>query len=188
MLISLSGKLGVGKDAVAAMIIKHSPTFKAKAFAYKLKEIVVLLTSCTIEDTMTQKGKNKFIPEFDMTIGQMLQKIGTDVMREGFHKNVWINALMMEIDKAPGDYVITDCRFMNEAMAIKDAGGYIWRIERPINPIRNNSTRDMTHPSECEMDDYDGFDMVINNDTDLVKLESKVIYALNDVLRAEIIA
>jgi len=183
IIIGVSGKLGSGKDSVANLIKKYNHKIQQKAFAYKLKEIVSILTSCPIEDTMTQEGKNKFIPEFDMTIGQMLQQLGTNVLREGFNKNVWINALLIELKKIEGDYIITDCRFKNEAAAIKNAGGYLIRIERPINPIAANSNRDLTHPSETDLDDYTEFDVVIQNDSDLISLETKVIAAYSEILK-----
>jgi hypothetical protein len=175
MIIGISGKLGSGKDTVANTIKKIDPTFQTKAYAYKLKQIVSILTSCPIEHTMSQEGKNSYVPEFDMTIGQMLQKLGTNVMREGFNENVWINALMIELNKIEGNYIVTDCRFKNEAEAIKKAGGILIRVERPVNPIAANSNRDLTHPSETDLDDYAGFDHIILNDSDLQGLNNKVV-------------
>ena len=174
MIIGISGKLGSGKDTVANLIKENHPTFQNRAFAFKLKQIVSLLTSCPIEDTMTQEGKNTYVPEFELTIGEMLQQLGTNVLREGFDLNIWIKALMIEIDRQPGDYIITDCRFKNEAEAVKNAGGLLIRVNRPNNPIAENSNRDLNHPSETDLDDYTGFDIVINNDSDLNSLKSKV--------------
>lgn len=182
MIVGISGKLGSGKDTVANAIKKIDPSFQTKAYAYKLKQIVSILTSCPIEDTMTQEGKNKYIQEFDMTIGQMLQKLGTNVLRDGFNQNVWINALMIELNKIEGNYIVTDCRFKNEAEAIKQAGGILIRVERPINPIAANSNRDLTHPSEVDLDDYTGFDYVIQNDSDLNSLQDKVKSLITSLL------
>jgi len=127
---------------------------------------------------MTQAGKNKHVDAFDMTIGQMLQKIGTDTLRNHFNENVWVNALLSELNKNPGNYIITDCRFKNEAQAVKDAGGFLIRVNRPINPIAKNSNRDLSHPSETDLDDYTGFDVIIQNDSDLNSLNVKVIGAI----------
>lgn len=182
IIIGISGKLGSGKDTVANIIKATDPTFQSKAYAYKLKQIVSILTSCSIEDTMTQEGKNTYIPEFELTIGQMLQQLGTNVLREGFNKNVWINALMLELSKSKGNYIITDCRFKNEADAIKNAGGFLIRVNRPDNPIARNSNRDLSHPSETDMDDYTGFDAVIENDADLESLENKVKELISSIL------
>lgn len=108
-----------------------------------------------------------------MTVRQFLQELGTDALRDNFHPNTWVNALMCEY---PSEYnwVITDTRFVNEAEAIKKAGGIVIRIDRPgftpINP----------HPSETSLDDWD-FDYKIVNDMDISNL-SKIV---GDILRKE---
>lgn len=175
MIIGISGKLGSGKNTVASVISQLDSSFIEKAFAYKLKQIVAVLASCPIEDTMTQEGKNTFVEGFNLTIGEMLQKVGTNALRDHFNENVWINALLIELRKAEGNYIITDCRFKNEAKAIKDAGGILIRVERPVNPIAEKSNRDLTHASEVDLDDYDGFDHVIINDGDLQSLQDKIV-------------
>lgn len=68
-------------------------------------------------------------------------------------------------------WVITDCRFSNEANAIKRVGGVLVRINRPNNRPTNN------HPSEVSLDDYE-FDYILNNNTDIEGLERKVSYML----------
>lgn len=185
MIIGLSGKIGSGKSTVANMIKKCDNSFIEKSFAYKLKQIVQILTSCDMEDTMTQAGKNIYIDDFEMTIGQMLQQLGTNVLREGFNKSVWIKALLIELNKQPGNYIISDCRFKNEAKAIQDAGGILIRINRPNNPVAENSTRDLNHPSEIDMDDYTNFDYIINSDSDLMTLETKVIAAYSEIVKKQ---
>lgn len=140
--------------------------------------MTALLASVPIETTMTQEGKNTYVEAYGMTIGEMLQKIGTNALRDNFHKNVWINALAIEIQKNPGNYIITDCRFKNEAQAIKDMGGILVRIERPVNPIAENSGRDLKHPSEVDLDDYEGFDHVIINDGTVEQLHDKALGVL----------
>ena len=70
------------------------------------------------------------------------------------------------VDEYP-NWVITDCRFKNEAEAVKLKGGFIVRVNRPgVNPINN-------HDSEVELDNYH-FDYVINNDGSLYDLRNKV--------------
>ena len=187
ILIGISGKLGTGKDSIAFILKRIDPTFQIRAYAYKLKQIVSLLTSCPMEQTMTQEGKNIYIEEFGLTIGQMQQQIGTNVMRTHFDEGVWIKALMMELKRNPGNYIVTDCRFKNEADAIKSAGGFVIRIERPDNPVARNSTRDLNHASETEMDTYERFDQVILNDCTLADLERKVRIAYNEIVTSHMI-
>lgn len=116
-----------------------------------------------------------------MTVRQFLQELGTDTLRDGLHPNTWVNALMAdyvaigdillegevrkvrEEDLIYPNWVITDTRFPNEAQAIKKAGGFIIRVDRPgVNAIN-------AHPSETALDDW-GFDYRIGNASDLTSL------------------
>ena len=90
------------------------------------------------------------------------------------------------------NWIITDVRFPNEAQAIKDRGGILIRINRrqvtnncsqhsdglwytsehgeaesEVTPVYAN--RKNEHLSETALDDYDGFDYVIENDSDSVQ-------------------
>jgi hypothetical protein len=175
MLIGISGKIGSGKDTLAGMIKAEDPSYELKSFAYKLKQIVALLAGVPIEDTMTQEGKNIFIPEFNKTVGEMLQVIGTKSLRAGFDDNVWIKTLFADYrsntsSAAPGspdypypNWVITDVRFKNEARYIKSMGGILVRLDGDPAGIRAASTRDMTHPSEIDLDDFEDFDITYYN-------------------------
>ena len=188
LIIAISGRLGSGKDLVAEIIKKRSNLeFKQTAFAKKLKEIVALLASVPYETTLTQEGKNIYIKEYDKTIGEMLQLVGTNAMRDNFDKNVWINACMLEMKNIPGNYVITDCRFDNEADAIKNAGGIVIRVNRPINPVAEASGRDLTHASETGLDNYSGFDYIINNTGTLEDLYHQVdsVLSMIGILRTD---
>lgn len=70
------------------------------------------------------------------------------------------------IDEYP-NWAITDCRFRNEADAVKVKGGFVIRVNRPgVKPINN-------HDSEVDLDNYH-FDYIINNDGTLSDLKDKV--------------
>jgi dephospho-CoA kinase len=86
-LLGVSGKIGSGKDHCTKLICKYF-SFNQMSYGLKLKQVVALLTSSTLEECISHVGKNKYIEEFDLTIGQMQQKIGTDVMRTYFDENV----------------------------------------------------------------------------------------------------
>tara|TARA_R100001244_G_scaffold120565_1_gene90177 strand:- start:2776 stop:3039 length:264 start_codon:yes stop_codon:yes gene_type:complete len=51
--------------------------------------------------------------------------------------------------------IVPDVRFPNEADAIKQAGGKVIRLTR--------SPHDDQHESETALDDYEGFDHVLDN-------------------------
>lgn len=105
---------------------KNSP-FKIKKFAAKLKTIASLLTGIPVEKFEDQEFKKTYLSEEwntdftevedkyagRMTVRELLQKLGTEAMRNGLHENVWCNALF-------SDYSVQiDDDFLN--MSVEDA-------------------------------------------------------------------
>ena len=192
MLIGVSGKIGSGKNTAANLFAKHASLLDSKQivhkyFAFKLKQIVEILTGIKMSQSFvdnyfsngitdfTTDDKNIYIDSFQLTIGQLLQQIGTETFRDHFRKTVWVDSLFNDYDqfeKRNSIWIITDCRFTNEAEKIKELGGALIRINRP--QIENSTTRDTQHPSEIALDHYKGFDYIIENDGDMDSLEEKV--------------
>lgn len=249
-LISISGKIGSGKDTVGAIIqtlchldkmdITYHPEtvmtcwqkhfsgntyygdWQIKKFAKKLKEVVALLTGCSVEQLESQEFKTKELgkegdwyrgilttannevvftriptdvvhaPPFPnnvigkYTYREMLQRIGTEAMRNQIHENVWVNALFSDYKGELGGagmteydlttiypkWIITDCRFPNETKAIKERNGILIRVKR-TQFLKVDSLATHEHPSETALDDYK-FDHVIDNDGTLEELVEKV--------------
>lgn len=198
LIIGVSGKIGSGKSTTAEMIAEIA--FKMNyncthqhCFADKLRECVELLTEVKMTEdnslpfanhvrNYTQEQKNILVPEWGMTIGHMLQIMGTECMRDNFHKDTWVLSCMTRVKNSIADViVIPDVRFINEANAIKEAGGILIRLEGDPAGVRANSTRDLNHQSEIELDEYDKFDYVIQNKFGLSELE----LSLTAILSAE---
>lgn len=124
-LISISGKMGSGKDT-AGKIIQNlleenvGPHWDIKKFASGVKEVASLLLGIDVEQFENQEFKKAYLPECwnthkavftdradfhgwevksnRMTVREFLQKLGTDAMRDGLHENVWVNKLMKEYE------------------------------------------------------------------------------------------
>lgn len=182
IIFAISGKLMSGKDTVAMMIAarlgKDYMIFK-QAFAYKIKLIVGMLTGEQMTEIAgtgyhnvvadyTQEQKQKHFPQWNMTLGTMLQKIGTEVMRDNFDSDVWAKALMQDLTTTNTEgspkiiHIVTDLRFQNEASYMKRFNeAVLIRINRDID--RSGTGRDINHISETDLDNYDGFDHTINN-------------------------
>lgn len=125
MIISISGKIGSGKDTVADIIKSATPYYdwKVKKFAGKLKEVASLITGIPTEAFEDQEFKktnlgtewNRDVTEFietgviqfhkdvPMSVRELLQYLGTDAMRNHLHQNVWVNALLC-------DYTFEGCK------------------------------------------------------------------------------
>lgn len=116
----------------------------------------------------------------EYTYRDVLQKLGTDLLRNQLHENVWVNALFSKY-KAIGDYpifegdkyikdeyvypnwIISDCRFPNEAQAIKERNGIIIRVQRNQDLEKFESMK-VKHISETALDTYK-FDYIIDNNS-----------------------
>ena len=179
MIIGISGKLGSGKDTFASILVEElNYNVEIKKFADNLKQIVSILSGRPLEDMYSVEGKNIFIEEFNMSVGSMQQKIGTEALRDNFDINVWVKSLFTTYsdDKT---WIITDARFENEADYIKKMGGILIRIEGDPAKVRENSTRDLTHASETSLDNY-AFDLYIHNDGTLDDLRDKVKFVIQN--------
>ncbi|GAC1605784.1 MAG: hypothetical protein NVS3B25_35130 [Hymenobacter sp.] len=171
-IIALSGKRGSGKDTVAKMLQQLAPWgfFKPASFAGKLKEFAKQLTGHG--DVYSQQGKATVLPEWGMSVGELLQRLGTDAIRNGLHENAWVLACFADMRKDQ-HYLLTDCRFPNELAAIRARGGVVIRVEGDPLHQQGDGTRDDQHPSECALDDA-RFDWIIDNDGTLDELKAKV--------------
>lgn len=109
MIIGLIGKSMSGKDTAANLMKTYFNTtalqnFKAywevKHFAYKLKEIAAILSNLGVHEFLTETGKLSACPDYlnfdgeTLTLRDFLQKLGTEIFRENFHEDIWVNALM----------------------------------------------------------------------------------------------
>lgn len=110
--------------------------------------------SLSTED-LEKLGIQSHKPGF-MTAREVLQFVGTDIFRR-MYEPVWVKLLMNKIKAdSPLVAVIADCRFDNEAQAVKDEGGTIVRLTR--RPTRDN------HASEDGFKEFSDFDLVLDNE------------------------
>lgn len=124
-IISISGKMGSGKDT-AGEIIKNlleenvGPSWDIRKFANGVKEVASLILGIDVLQFENQEFKNSYLPECwnthkavftdrsdfhgwevetnRMTVREFLQKLGTEAMRNGLHEDVWVNKLIREYD------------------------------------------------------------------------------------------
>jgi hypothetical protein len=174
MIIGLSGYARSGKDTVAGMLIGlHG--YENCAFAEPIRKAVYALNPMVKDFGYTLKGAvdaygwdvaKTMFPE----IRRLLQAFGTEVGRELFDEDFWVNQAFKGLN-VHSQVVFTDVRFPNEAARIKLYGGQVWRITRlGVGPINN-------HKSETALDNWD-FDRTITNDADLQTLQDRINEAL----------
>jgi hypothetical protein len=89
-----------------------------------------------------------------MSAREVLQFVGTEIFRK-MHGSVWIDIVINAVKAdQPEIAVIADCRFDNEAIAIKENGGILIGLSRRIS--------EDSHSSENSLN-YSLCDIVINN-------------------------
>jgi hypothetical protein len=129
-------------------------------FADVLKSVCITLTG--IEDQYSREGKNTLIPELGMTVGELQQRVGTEVGR-AIHPDIWVHALFKGWNRYPNEHwIITDMRFPNEAHAVRSRGGFLIRIDGSHTGPQG---RDPNHTSETALDDWTDWDYRFDNST-----------------------
>lgn len=259
-LIGISGKAQVGKNTVAGIIqyltakepfkvslekylnsswlhTSENNNWQVKSFAYKLKQVVSLLTGIPVGDLEKEEVKQMRLSDWVVwklswldnygggidlfsdeasalreqqkridegcfyvnsekvvpTVRLMLQLIGTDLLRNQLHPDVWVNALfsdytekysnnpwyddkdifsVSELDELLHEpqypnWLIPDTRFPNEYSAIEYRQGIVVRVERA--GLKSQSV----HISETALDGH-AFAYTLFNDKDIPYLVRQV--------------
>lgn len=170
-IIGIHGRIGSGKSTLTNMLVQllneDGVLSEERYFAAPLKQIAEILFGI---GGYTQEEKNVYLPEWGMTVGEALQKIGTEVMRNNFDENVWVKAAMKQLH-SDYVYIFSDVRFPNEADAIKERGGILIKLKGDPAKVRKNTSRDVKHASETALDNYEGWDLVFDNSGTILKLK-----------------
>jgi len=203
-IIGIVGFIGSGKDTVADYLVNFHG-FRRESFANSLKDAVSTVFGW---DRELLEGRTKQSREWretrdewwtnrlkkDITPRYVLQYWGTEVVRKGFHDDMWVASLENRLRSSTDDIVITDCRFPNEIKAIRAAGGKVVRIKRGAEPkwfdkavsMNKGPSRNMNwalskqkieklkvHASETAWVGQK-FDIVLNNDGTLDELYNQI--------------
>lgn len=145
ILVGLIGYKQSGKDTCADYLVEKYG-FHKYAFAEPVKQVCKImfqLDSQQLQDA-TQKEEND--SRWDMTPRQMMQQVGTDMVRHYWGENFWVRCMEMRVGKEKKDrVVVSDVRFQNEADWIKQNHGILVRIVDSTQSIHMDP-----HPSEVE--------------------------------------
>lgn len=186
-----------GKDTFAELLAEQLVgKVERHALADKLRLITEIVSGIKMSTThkinkpfcneirnYTQDQKNIVIKQFNKTIGETLQLVGTDLFRDNYDTDIWVKSFFNEelYEKLNNGKIIIvpDVRFVNEADFILQEGGYLIRLEGDPMGVRENSLRDLNHISETDLDDYTKFDKIIYNDKKDIEILKKVV---NDLI------
>ncbi len=154
--IALVGKQGAGKSSVAqALIAQHG--FLRMSWAEPVRQIFEMAYG-QIVDYAAMKAQLYEVTLFNGTTAlrsgrELLQRIGTDAMRDQVDQNFWIKAGVSRIWR--DQMVNDDTRFVNEATALRQRGWIIVRVvaSEDIRKLRiGQGFVDGGHASEVEQE------------------------------------
>ena len=188
MIIGITGLIGSGKGTVAD-ILQNNHGFIKVSFADSLKDCVsvvfgwdrALLEGDTDESRAWREQRDPWwagrLGYADLTPRWVLQMWGTEVCREGFHKDIWIASMEKKLSDYSKNYVIPDTRFPNEIDMIQRMDGQVWCVKRGTEPawvgryLRTKKPPVDIHPSEWEWL-TSKFDLTVYNNGTIATLEN----------------
>lgn len=104
------------------------------------------------------------------TARELMQVVGTDILRRYVRDDIWVVLLFSRIKEMPGNVIVTDVRFQNERDALKKAGAKLVLIKRPSVTKKDN------HISENDLGKDSEYDAIIlNDDISIGQLRSEVL-------------
>jgi len=142
MIVGLVGFIGSGKGTAGDIL--NELGFIKESFAGSVKDIASVMFGWPrhlLEGDTDESRKFREEPDEvwskrfgrPFTPREALQKVGTEVGRDLFHQDFWVQALDAKVNFKK-HYVITDVRFPNEINWIQENGGIIVEIQRGENP------------------------------------------------------
>jgi len=138
------GWINSGKDTVAERLVNHYG-FQRLSFAGPLKDAVSdifgwdrnLLEGNTPASRRWRETRDEWwsrrLDNPLLTPRWVLQNMGTEVMRQHFHTDIWLAAVEKRIQQAldtDQNVVISDCRFTNEINMVRRTRGVLMRVDR----------------------------------------------------------
>lgn len=172
IIIGIGHKARHGKDLIASHLY-DCYGFEVRPFAHALKQAARHVFRFSYEQ-LYGEDKEKVDPYWNLSPRNVLQRMGTEAMRKVFGEDIWIKSLEHAIfhEKTPTCWAIPDVRFRNEAMAIKQWGGFLLKVNRP--GIEDPASGVQGHASEHDLDGFEQWDTIIENDQGIPELFHKV--------------
>jgi len=168
-----------GKSTLAAFMA-HNFGFEHRSISQPIKFMLEgLLISVGLPrphvERLMREDKEKTIPELGgRSFRELCQSLGTDWGRKLVQPRLWLEIALQPPSIVGRSVVIDDVRFVDEYWAIKEQGGEVWRIDRPLAPIPSK------HESEGQLEDM-FFDRHFTNDSSKEKLFRQLIYPNKEI-------
>lgn len=210
ILIGIGGALASGKDTCADQLVAEygfmkfgmsDPLHTALLTLNPIIEMSSHSTMIRYADLTANLGYTAAKENYEYR--RLLQALGTDVARQQWNDNFWVDLAANRIKAAFQDghsVILTGIRFANEAAMVKNLDGHLWYVTRPTlsdrtrpyaaanaqrTPTAQTSAQHSdvvhTHASETSID-ASAFDMQISNAGTLAQLSETVRSRYADIL------
>ena len=166
----LSGKAKSGKNMASEIITNYHKDKKCLSisYTYYLKDYIKRITGWN--------GKEETKPR------ELLQQIGIELIKNKINDKLFINRLLEDIEVFSYFYdiiVVTDARLIEEIEIPKQKLQNVITIRINRDNIDNNLTYEQkNHITEIELDNYNNFDYIIDNNKTYEDLEKEIIKIL----------
>jgi hypothetical protein len=131
-IVALTGLPRSGKDTAAEWFTLRG--YDRLSFADPLKRAAAILLDRPLEQMQGADGfdREAIMPEWGFSTRHFLQVFGTECLRQQVDANFWVKRARNHILNRPCvPFIITDCRFENEAEMVRAHGGIVIEIRRP---------------------------------------------------------
>jgi hypothetical protein len=182
-ILAFGHRSGVGKDTCANLAVKLLRT----EFNYRGEINIVgfadpLKLKCYNdfkeyghlhpEEYESDRSKREILlKQIDMNVVDLWITIGN--FYRAIHPQYWINDLLNNFKNRNGILLIKDLRYTNEAEAITSAGGKLVKVT-------NSRAKRINSVADDNMETFDFWDFLIENETDKVALMNKVRQVLTE--------
>lgn len=203
MIVALAGQYACGKDSAADYLCQqlnriYPESWYRDALANNVKRIYMETFRVSREFIETWKRTEEIPPGFKMPVRKGLTFIG-DGFRD-VQQDVWIESLMHNLE---GNTVISDCRYINEAIYFQKHNGITILMWRPgyendyqnrseqelmpyVNILKNQHDRVLTDEFVGENIANIPFDIWIRNDGEMRDLHTKIDQIVVPYIREKI--
>lgn len=167
MIIGFGGKRRRGKDLACELTkrlladIDH--VARIDHFAASIKDGIGKGVFGFSHDQLYGDLKTAVDPFWGITPRDVFQRFGTEVMHTQFGADIWVRTLLRRVENGTaGVHVLVgDVRFPHEVEALHRQGALLVKIDRDL-PASEVPAED-AHASETALDDWHGWDYMINN-------------------------
>ena len=173
--IALSGRAGSGKSLASETLVQAG--WKRVKFADGLKNMLRSLydtAGLTLDEIERRlEGDLKEQPDpllKGKTPRWAMQSLGNEWGRELIHRDLWLSLAIKAVRNHMSvgyNVVVDDCRYVNEADAVRNIGGSVWLVKRPV-PLPKGF---VTQPHESERFEFEPDGTIFNtgSPTDLAQ-------------------